>query len=180
MRVFTAIALPPSVKDSLKPLLGAYIPTARWVHPADLHITLRFIGSVSEDALRRYREALATLTVPPFEVTLSGVGRFPENTHRPAKVMWVGIAPNPTLMTLQQSVSDALEAQGLQPDRISGYTPHITLARLKPNGPLPALDMFLREHADLTRPPFTVEHITLYRSERNPNGSHYHPVASYG
>ena len=95
MRIFTAIALPQTIKDSLKPLLGADIPSSRWVHPDDLHITLRFIGEVTEDELERYKRILATLSVTPFEITLRGLGRFPEkNAASGTSVMgWSGTEP---------------------------------------------------------------------------------------
>ncbi len=44
-RLFTALAVPPEIAEALAVYRGG-LPGARWVEPADFHVTLRFLGDV--------------------------------------------------------------------------------------------------------------------------------------
>ena len=45
MRLFVALSLPETVQDRLSDLCQG-VPSAKWVAPENLHLTLRFIGEV--------------------------------------------------------------------------------------------------------------------------------------
>ncbi|MEM6281215.1 MAG: RNA 2',3'-cyclic phosphodiesterase [Chloroflexota bacterium] len=179
MRTFTAIAFPDSVKAALADLCKVNIPTARWVHPDDFHITLRFIGSADDATLQRYRAALKTIKAAPFDLCIKGAGRFPENPSRPPTVLWVDIVKTPELLALHAAVSDVLRAEGLPDDRYPDYNPHITLARLKTPRQLAEVDNFITQHTHFELPPFRVQGVTLYESRRNAKGGSYTPVEVY-
>src|SRR5207237_10698543 len=44
-RLFTGLEIPPDIAMSLSMLRGG-LPGARWIDPANYHLTLRFIGDV--------------------------------------------------------------------------------------------------------------------------------------
>ena len=48
LRLFVGIPFPPELKLRLS-LLCAGVPGAKWVDAGNFHLTLRFIGEVSED-----------------------------------------------------------------------------------------------------------------------------------
>ncbi len=177
MRTFAAIALPASVKSALADLCQANIPDARWVHPSDFHLTLRFIGDTNKSTLQRYRDALSAVDGEPFPLTVQGVGRFPQNARKRPRVLWADVVATPKLLALQKTVDNTLQSAGLPPDRHPTYTPHITLARLRQASP--ALDDFLEQHRDFTLPPVTVNEFTLFQNKPNPDGGKYTSLATY-
>src|SRR5207244_6614783 len=79
MRVFIAVDLPSEVREQfgqiqreLEPLSGK----ARWVAPASIHITLKFIGEVPDKRIEAIDTALTSLTWKAFNVIVRGVGFF--------------------------------------------------------------------------------------------------------
>ena len=72
LRLFVGIALPPETKLRLSPLYGG-IPGARWVDPANYHVTLRFIGEVDGSdarALDDFFFLLQIKTLHPYAAAL--------------------------------------------------------------------------------------------------------------
>jgi RNA 2',3'-cyclic 3'-phosphodiesterase len=179
MRLFVALALPQPVKDVLAALCQADIPAARWEHPADFHLTLRFIGDVDDAAYSRYSAALSAVEAAAFGLRLRGVGRFPPQSSRPARILWAGVEPSPELATLQARVSAALDAAGLPPDRHATYTPHITLARIGQTQTGTALDEFLQAHATLTSDTMQMSAFVLYNTARQADGTKFQAVRVY-
>lgn len=92
-----------------------------------LHLTLRFLGDVEDDARERLTAALQRLQQPPFTLTVRGAGVFP--SHGRPTVLWAGIAPSAPLMGLHAAIGRALESCGHAIESRL-YVPHVTLARL--------------------------------------------------
>jgi len=171
-RLFVAIEMSESVKQALVGL-KTDIPTARWVKPEQMHLTLRFIGAdVPDDKVEPIKAALNTIKLSTFDLSLQGVGRFPPNPKKAPRVIWVGIHAPPELTTLHRQVSAALKTVGFKPDR-KPFTPHITLARLKSHRPSPQADRFLERHHNFDAGTFTVSEFALIRSELSPQGAVY-------
>ena len=113
MRLFVAIELPDEVKDQLV-ALKTDIPGATWVKTPAMHLTLRFLGDhINAICLTPIKTALASIKAAPFTLALGGTGRFPSGTRRPARVLWVGIADQPALLTLQSAVEQRLAGGGV-------------------------------------------------------------------
>src|SRR5258708_17408972 len=98
MRVFTAIALPQEIKDMLTAFRETRIPSARWDHHDDFHLTLRFIGDVDIATYKRYKSALAAVKASPFELVLERVGRFSLQQSRPPTILSFADMPTPALI----------------------------------------------------------------------------------
>ena len=63
-RLFVAINLPEEIKKNLFCFKNRYLEIpARWTKKENLHITLYFIGYVSEKNLEKIREALKEITL---------------------------------------------------------------------------------------------------------------------
>lgn len=175
MRLFAAVDLPDSLKDRLD-ALRAPVPGARWVNRHQMHLTLFFIGET--DRVYEIETALELVRAAPFDLLLSGVGRFPPGDRRPPRVLWAGIAPQPALLALQAQVASALTALGF-PAEDRPYSPHLTLARVRAERPLPEAERFLQAHAGFRGGPVRVEAFTLYASDLTPQGARYTPQAVY-
>ena len=176
-RLFIALDFPDFVKDAIA-RLKTLIPSARWVNPAGMHLTLRFLGDVDEGQFVALKSALGTLDSPPFALTVQGVGRFPPSPKKAPRVLWVGIQPEPLLDALQAQVASVVRELGFPPDD-KPFKPHITLARLKTHKPTPEADMFLDAHSDFALPSFEVQAFYLVSSVLSPQGAQYTHEAAY-
>lgn len=176
-RLFLAVDLPEAARRQLEGC-AAELPGTRWVAPAQLHLTLRFLGGVPEGEIDALRVRLARVEAPAFQLSLAGVGVFPGAPSRrnPPRVLWAGVTPAEPVRRLKQAIDGVLgpdpEAHGRD------FSPHVTLARFKepPGGPL---EPYLERHAALTCPPFPVESFVLYESQTLPDGPRYSVVAEY-
>lgn len=174
IRLFVALDVTDGIRQRLAGLSGG-VPGARWMDPASLHLTLRFIGEVPEDQALDIDEALAELRAPPFSVTLEGVGVF--GTGRRARILWAGVERNEALNHLQAKVESALVRCGLRAEERK-FTPHVTLARLK-DPPQDRIARFLCERGLFRAGPMPVDHVTLYRSHLGNGGSVYEALGEY-
>lgn len=166
-RLFIALPLPAAVRVALA-ALAEPLPGVTWTVPEQLHVTLRFLGDVPDEANNAMAERLAAVQVAPFILPLEGLGSFPPN--RPPRVLWMGVgAGHPRLFQLRQRVDDALLASGLQLD-VRTFHPHVTLARTTENA-TPAVVHWLHTRREFTAPPFQVEAFELYASELRPTGA---------
>lgn len=89
-----------------------------------IHLTLAFLGEVTDEDAARTSEAAGRLRLPAFGMTLDGVGSF-----RGARVAWAGCSRTPPgLEVLQSSLAGELARRGFGlEDR--PFVPHVTLAR---------------------------------------------------
>ncbi|MEE8330353.1 MAG: RNA 2',3'-cyclic phosphodiesterase, partial [Acidimicrobiia bacterium] len=83
VRSFVAIELPDELKRELVGLVDRLRadspPVARWVDPASVHLTLKFLGDVAADRLDAVMAALtvAVEDFAPFRLEVGGLGVFP-------------------------------------------------------------------------------------------------------
>ncbi len=176
-RLFIAIDLPDDIKTQLI-ALKTDIPTARWVKPAQMHLTLRFIGEVEDVKAGVLQAALQDISGHAFDLLLNGVGRFPPGTRKAPRVLWAGIDPQPELDALQAQIERVVRECGLPLDD-KPFKPHFTLARLKTHKPTPQADVFLTANADFSAGPFAVQAFALIESELSPQGPRYTTRATY-
>src|SRR5437762_7489150 len=117
---------------ALQQQLARTDPTVKWADPGGMHVTLLFLGDLDElevlTVCRAVREVAAR--EPPFPLRVSGVGAFP--TPRRPKVLWAGITDGAAEL---KRLYDRLEAKlldlGCYRKEERGYTPHLTLGRVK-------------------------------------------------
>lgn len=133
MRLFFAIELSEPVRAALDhaiaPLRVAE-PGLAWVPSTKLHLTMKFFGEVPEPDAPRLAAAADVVAArhQPFEMTLGGVGAFPN--FRRARVVWIGVATDPRLELLHHDLEVACGEAGFE---VEGrpFRPHITLARVR-------------------------------------------------
>ncbi|HVB15810.1 MAG TPA: RNA 2',3'-cyclic phosphodiesterase [Stellaceae bacterium] len=173
LRLFVGIEFPPELKLRLS-LLCTGVPGARWVDAGNLHLTLRFIGEITEDRAADVDEALAGLKARRFTLQLAGTGVFGGN--RP-QTLWVGVDRDPELARLHGKIEQTLIRIGLPPEP-RRFAPHVTLARLRyPD--LVQLGRFLAAHAQFRAEPLAVDHFSLIASFATKAGSVYEDQADY-
>lgn len=177
LRLFIAIEMPDDVKNRLV-RLRADIPGATWVKPHAYHLTLRFLGDgIAEDRVPPLKDALAAIKTAPFELTISGVGKFPPGS-KPARVLWVGMDAPPALNQLAKGVESAVRAVGFPPED-KPFSAHITLARLKFPKKSPEVDTFLTAHQAFQSSTIAVAEFHLISSVLTPQGPNYTHLATF-
>ena len=173
LRLFVGIGFPPELKLRLSLLCGG-VPGAKWVDAGNLHLTLRFIGEVSEDIAADIDDALLRVKASRFSLRLAGTGVFGGN--RP-NVLWAGAERDPGLVRLRDKIEQALVRAGLEPEQRK-FAPHVTLARLR-NPELDKLGHFLAVNAQFRAEPLPVEQFSLIASFPTKAGSVYEDQADY-
>ncbi|EIT85510.1 2'-5' RNA ligase [Fictibacillus macauensis ZFHKF-1] len=128
---FIAIPVSQTVRTAVQeatPRLKGALPYKEWVHEEDLHVTISFLGSVTDQELQQLRIALRTVCheSTSFTLTTKGVGYFGQPTQ--PRIFYVALDEHAALFTLQAKVQRLCESLGLQVDD-RPYTPHITLAK---------------------------------------------------
>ncbi|MGB0631035.1 MAG: RNA 2',3'-cyclic phosphodiesterase [Alphaproteobacteria bacterium] len=174
IRLFTALSLPEDLRPRLA-ALGGGIDGARWVAADNLHITLRFIGEVSEPVADDIVHALDRVRRAPLSVSLSGAGHFASRGR--TRAVWIGVEKSPDLSALRDRIAQALIRIGLPPEGRK-YTPHVTIGRLRDARPNRVLS-WLEANGAFFAPPFEVRQFVLYESRLGRNGPAYTPVAEY-
>jgi 2'-5' RNA ligase len=174
LRLFVGIGFPPELKLQLS-LLCSGISGARWVDPGNFHLTLRFIGEISESVAADIDDALARIRAHRFSLQLAGTGVF-GGADKP-RSLWVGVERSPDLVALHDKIERALICVGLVPE-LRKFSPHITLARLY-RPPLDKLSAFLAAHAQFRAVPYRVEGFSLIASFQTKAGSIYEDQADY-
>jgi 2'-5' RNA ligase len=185
MRLFIGIELPDRVKAAaanaaarLRERLTREVSgiRLRWVEPDNLHITLWFLGEVSEPD----GEALVTALEKPlgagaFTLRIAGARAFPE--HGGPRALWLGLtAGREGLLTIHDRLTQTLQPLGYEPEK-RPFAPHLTIARVKDarRPDVAALRRLLREFKNEVGG-CEVRQVTLFRSHLSPKGSQYERV----
>ncbi|MBA2338587.1 MAG: RNA 2',3'-cyclic phosphodiesterase [Acidimicrobiia bacterium] len=173
-RLFLAAALSDDARHALVSRLEVMLPggpPGRVVPPANWHLTLRFLGAVTELQRDLLLAGLdGDLDVAPLRVRLTGLGAFPRAAR--ATVLWVGAEDSEDgLIRLAEGCEQAARDVGLAPEE-RPFHPHLTLARIRPARSVAAL----LDGADEAGVGFPVEAVTLYRTITGGSGTRYEQV----
>lgn len=141
-RIFIAVPLGPSLQEAaqrVRLIVEREAHRFRWVASHNLHLTLRFLGEITDAQVDRAVEAArdAAKGSAPFSVTLEGVGGFP--SLRSPRVLWVGVTAGAEQLTALAGLLDvALRARHFPRDD-RPFHPHLTVARARNEGRPPDL-----------------------------------------
>jgi 2'-5' RNA ligase len=180
IRTFVAIELDEAIQhelrqiqDSLRRWLGS--SPVRWVNPTGIHLTLKFLGNVPAPQIDEIKTALqqACAGFCPFELTVAGLGCFP-NLTRP-NVVWVGVQGDlAALQRLRDSVEQHIAPLGYPTERRE-FKPHLTLGRVKNARPAEARRVgdAVREVEETVIGTLHAGEVSLMRSDLTPHGASY-------
>jgi 2'-5' RNA ligase len=152
----------------------------RWTSESNLHLTLRFFGSVEEDqvvAIAKHLQQVAS-TSKPFSLAAAPLGCFP-NASRP-RIFWLGLlGATDALVELESQIRTATAEFG-QPPEDRPFHPHLTLARLKQptRQDRDHLAELIRKPTPIEVPDWQIRELELIRSQPGPQGSTYTTLAT--
>jgi len=175
IRSFVAVDLDDaSIKERIRKAqqdLEATGANLKTVSPEIMHLTLRFLGEVPQSTVQKVTEALSSIRFTPFDVEFTGVGVFP-NIRR-ISVVWIGIKQGQeTLAEIFQQLEPKLRQIGLPPDD-KGFSPHLTIARVRTGLNKDALAKSIEEMRETEFGKMEVRVVRLKRSTLTPRGPIY-------
>ena len=173
-RLFTGLEIPTDIAEQLSIYRGG-MSGARWVDPANYHITLRFIGDVDFAMARDIASMLgedrarAALTITIDALSTFGGGR--------PRALLARVAPTPELTRLQADQERLMRRVGLDPETRK-YTPHVTLARLRDASP-GDVAAYIATRGHFPKLSFTAERFVLFSARDSVGGGPYLVEAAY-
>jgi 2'-5' RNA ligase len=165
--------VPDSQRKQLAPYVAECAATAsdfRWIPVENLHLTIRFIGSVERATVDEIAARLDELKLGGFNLELGEVGTFKRG--RLARVVWLQVqAGADQARLLAARVEAECVRAGLEPEA-RAFQPHVTLARARPRdgAALPLLP------APPELQPWRAEALVLYSSHLGRAGAVYEPL----
>lgn len=174
VRTFVAIDLPEEIRERVREFQAILTQSGgrlAIVDPANLHITLKFLGEVEPERIEPIIEALRAVRAAPFELT---VGCAVCNPPRRPRVVWCGITDAGESAALARQVDDLLAPLGF-PRENRPFRPHATLARVKEFHPSLISQVACTPRESLGK--VRVESIKLKKSTLTPRGSIYEDLA---
>ncbi len=183
MRCFIAIDIDEEVKKLLSDLQRDLRNEAnvkkndvKWVNIENMHLTLKFLGEVTEDRIVEICDAVKEIAGrhKSFELGIKKVGFF---GSRSAKVLWVG-TDNGTekLCALQKEIESKLQQAGWPRDNRE-FSSHLTLCRVKNFKAGIRLAEIAKDYENFEAGGSWIDSVSVYQSQLKPTGPVYTVLA---
>ncbi|PIU50773.1 RNA 2',3'-cyclic phosphodiesterase [Candidatus Desantisbacteria bacterium CG07_land_8_20_14_0_80_39_15] len=183
IRIFIAIELMQEIKENLRGIqeeLKKANADVKWVKPENIHLTLKFMGSVPAQQIPEIAGELKSglVRMDPlgtgfgfFSVEIAKVGSFPEKGK--PRVIWAGVeSGSEDVIRLQGKVEDSLKKFNF-PGEDREYTPHLTVGRVKGPENIKVLQELLGVKSSVQFGRMLVEDVSIIRSDLKPDGPVY-------
>jgi RNA 2',3'-cyclic 3'-phosphodiesterase len=176
-RTFIAIDPGKAIRDRVESLQENLAKTGagiKWVPHDNLHLTLLFLGEVDQRDLTNVCHAVSDVTVAQtaFGMSIEGAGAFP-NLRRP-RTLWVGVGTGAQeVCALHDALEKPLLKLGCYRREERGYTPHLTLGRVRAERVPDELGAALKKYAGWKAGESQVTEVLVMGSELTPEGSVY-------
>jgi RNA 2',3'-cyclic 3'-phosphodiesterase len=173
VRAFFGLPVPEAQRDELGHFLAACsaaAPTFRWTPISNLHLTIRFVGSVDRSVVEEVADRLVDQAPAGFELELGDVGTF--KRVRLVRVVWLGLRSGAEAAS---ALAASVEAECVRAGLVAGerrFQAHATLARARNRDgselpPLPAAPRLGSWRAT---------ELVLYSSHLTKSGAIYEPI----
>ncbi len=176
MRTFIAIELSEQFKDALAQVqshLKYASADVKWVEPANIHLTLKFLGEIDEAKCEKIKSVLDEIarSARSFEISLKDIGAFP-NIESP-RVIWVGLDKGAKESAeLAAKIDEALSKIGFQKET-RPFAAHLTIGRVRSSKNKQALKKKLTAYSLQLTANQPINSIILFQSTLTPRGSIY-------
>jgi 2'-5' RNA ligase len=177
LRTFIAVGLDKPIRDRLLALqetLARAESEVKWVERENLHVTLLFLGEVTDRDIPAVCQAVGDCCKEQASFTLSveTAGCFP-NPRRP-RTLWAGVGEGTQeLVALHDALEPPLLDLGCYRREERQYTPHITLGRVRSERPDERLAMALAKQTGWRGGSMVVRDVLVMSSELRPQGPEY-------
>jgi RNA 2',3'-cyclic 3'-phosphodiesterase len=132
IRAFFGLPLPDPLREELRTYISecaAIAPDFRWTPASNLHLTIRFVGSVERAVVDDVARRLDELDLRGFDIELGDICVFKRG--RRVRVVWIGLrAGSEAAVALASQVEAECSRAGLAAE-VRPFQPHLTLARAR-------------------------------------------------
>jgi 2'-5' RNA ligase len=179
-RVFIALDLPEAIRAGLAEWGKAELvdPALRPIRPESLHLTLVFLGGREPAAVEEIAAVVKGSGGPAPGMRLEDPVSLPRDRRA---ALFALPAPSAGASALQETLMDRLVAAGLHEPEKRDFWPHVTVARVRPEGRGSRRPQVVKRRPgglpDASKRAFVSVRLTFYRSELQPGGSRYVPLA---
>jgi RNA 2',3'-cyclic 3'-phosphodiesterase len=177
VRAFFGLPVPEPQREELARFVAActeVAPEFRWTPMDNLHLTVRFVGSVERATVDAVAGALAQRPLAAFDMQLGDVGTF--GRGRAARVVWLGLRAGVEAATaLAAEVEEECVRAGL-PAESRPYQAHLTLARARSRQGSRLPDLPAMPPAR----PWRAGELVLYSSRLGRTGAVYEAIRTLG
>ncbi|MEM1514919.1 MAG: RNA 2',3'-cyclic phosphodiesterase [Thermoproteota archaeon] len=141
------------------------------VEPENIHVTVRFLGEIPSTMIEKVYNEMNKVVFSPFNIEIKGLGAFPSMRH--INVIWAGIGEGTNeLRNIYYQLEPNLQRIGLRPDD-KGFSPHITIARVKSGRGRGGLAEIIRKYEDYKFGVIKARCLRLKKSVLTPRGPIY-------
>ena len=177
MRLFAAIEAGTALREELRERIGrarSQLPSASWVRPEAMHLTLAFLGDHPGENLPVIGAAIETAvgSHAPFVLRASSPGFFP--MRGAPRVGWLAVEPAAPACSLADSVRSELTRSRIAFDS-KRFVPHLTLCRMRGRWTAADQSRFAQVFETIRDCEFEVREVILFRSELAAKGAIHHP-----
>jgi 2'-5' RNA ligase len=180
VRTFLAIEVDAAVRQAAAGLqrdLAKSGAAVKWVEPANLHVTLQFLGEVDDRELMTVCRAVAgaTADIAPFAARFAGLGAFP-NLRRP-KTVWAAVSDGAAeLRALFAALDGPLIETGCYRPEERPFAPHLTLGRVNADDDGQRIAAAIPGLQAWSAGPTAVAEVVVFGSELRRTGPEYTPL----
>jgi len=185
IRLFIAVPISLAAKFALADVerrLAVLAPSGvRWVDPASIHLTLKFLGDVHPSLTPDIVQAMtrSAKAAAPFPVHLSGLGAF-SSGKRPL-VLLAGVDGDlERLLELRNRLEGQAAGQGVSREG-RPFSPHLTLGRVRDSASGEELKQISAAVSSVSLEPdepWLVEDVHLVQSHLAPGGATYSTLST--
>lgn len=128
MRLFIAVNFNEPIKQTLTMVINelkCQTMKGNFTRRENLHLTLVFIGEVSEEKVGDIKAAMNRVKAGSFELNLKGIGKF---KRRGGDIYWIGVEKDSMLMSINRQLTEQLNQLGFNIETRE-FAPHLTLGR---------------------------------------------------
>ena len=176
-RIFAAIELPDKVQKQIQKqikTLQTEVPgnKASWSRTENIHLTVKFFGSVQQKRISRIADAAARVVkkFSEIELKIGNTGAFPKVSQ--PRVLWIGVSDSTgELARLQKLFEEECALEGFEKEA-RDFKPHLTIARLRrPEGARALAES--NQKIGFESMTVEVNELVVFRSEPSSKGSKY-------
>lgn len=178
MRSFIAIELPEEIKSEIfhkfEDIQESGLVIGNFSEKDKFHLTLKFIGDISEEQLEKIQKKLSEIKFNKFETSIGKIGFFPDKDY--VRVIWVELVSE-ELLELQKIIENKLNEIGISKDE-KEFTSHITIVRVKKIKDKSLFSEKIKK-INIKKTSFRVDNFYLMKSELKRNGPVYKTLEKF-
>ncbi len=151
---------------------------ARWIRPENIHLTLKFLGDINNEDVKKAGDAIISAAGENASIALraKSIGVFP-GVKRP-RVIWTGIVGQiEELVDFHNILDGKLQTIGF-PKEKRPFKGHLTIARIKKKIDAKRLIDVMKEYSGFESKTFMADEVVLFKSKLKPSGAVYSRLMS--